>query len=92
MYSEFQITDGRILSLCRGINLSRRIVTTSRQTITRSIWLKVRTLYLHDIVDSVVTYNIPNELISNADQTPSMYVLTENVTMAEKKSTHVERR
>ena len=28
-----------------------------------------QTQYLHDIVDSVVTYNIPNELIIKVDQT-----------------------
>ena len=32
---------------------------------TRSIWLEIRTQYLHDIADSVVTYNIPNKLIIN---------------------------
>ena len=41
---------------------------------------------LHDIADSVVTYNIPNKLITNIDQSPSQYVPTENVTMAEKNS------
>ena len=32
---------------------------------TRSIWLEIGTQYLHDIADSVVTYNIPNKLIIN---------------------------
>ena len=68
----------------RPMNLSRRMATKPRPTITRSICLELRTQYLYHIVDSVVTYNIPNELIINADETPSKYVFTENVTMAEK--------
>ena len=51
MYLEFQVIDEWIQSLYRRMNLSRRVVTTSRPTITRSIWLEVRTQYLHDIVD-----------------------------------------
>ena len=47
------------------------MVTKSRPTVTRLIWLEVQTQYLHDIADSVKTYNIPNELIINAGQTPS---------------------
>ena len=74
------------------MNLSPGMEIDSRPTITRSVWLKVRTQYLHDIVDSVVTYNIPNELIINVDQTSSKYVITENVTMAEKRSGHVARK
>ena len=54
MYLEFQITDGWIQSLYRRMNLSRRMVTTSRPTVTRSIWLETRTQYLHDIVHAVV--------------------------------------
>ena len=92
MYLEFQITDVWIQSLYRRMNLSRRMVTTSRPTVTRSIWLETRTQYLHDIVHTVVSHSIPNELIINADQTPSKYVPTANVTMADKNSKHVARK
>ena len=68
MYLEFQITDGWIQPPYRQTSLSWCMMTTSRLTITRSIWLEGQTQYLH-IVDSVVTYNIPNELIINVDQT-----------------------
>ena len=61
------------------MNLFRRMVTTSRPTITRSIWSEVRTQYLHDIVHSVVTYIIPDKIIINVDQTPSKYDPTENI-------------
>ena len=92
MYLEFQITDGWIQSLYMRMNLSRRMVTTSRPTVTRSIWLETRTQYLHGIVHAVVSHSIPDELIINADQTPSKYVPTANVTMTEKNSKHVARK
>ena len=68
------------------------MVTTSRPTVTRSIWLETRTQYLHDNVDAVVSHSIPHELIINADQTSSKYVPTADVTMAEKNSKHVTRK
>ena len=91
MYLEFQITDRGIQSLYRRMNLCQRMMTTSRPTVTRSIWLETRTQYLHDIVP-VVSHSIPDELIINADQMPSKYVPTANVTMAEKNSKHVARK
>ena len=92
MYLEFQITDGWIQSLYRCMNLSQRMVTTSRPTVIRSIWLETRMQYLHDIVPAVVSHSIPDELIINTDQTPSKYVPTANVTMAEKNLKHVARK
>ena len=47
----------------RRMNLFRRVVLTSRPTITISISLEVRTQHLHDIFDSVVTCNVPNKSI-----------------------------
>jgi len=92
MYLDFLITEGWIQSLCRRMNLSRRMVTTSRPVVTRSIWLETHTQYLHDIVHAVVSHNIPDELFINVDQTPSKYVPTANVTMAEKNSKHIARK
>ena len=37
---------------------------------------------MHNIASTVNKYNIPDELILNADQTPSKYVSANNVTMA----------
>lgn len=68
------------------------MVITSRPTTTRSIWLQVRTQYLYDIVDLLVTSNILSELIIDFDQTPSKHVPTENVTIAEKNSKNVARK
>ena len=47
---------------------------------------------LHDIVHAVVSHSIPDELIINADQTPSKYVPKANATMAEKSSKYVARK
>ena len=52
----------------------------------------VQTLYLLYIVDSVVTYNILNELIINFDQTPSKYFPTATDATAEKNSNHTARK
>ena len=61
----------------------------SRSIITRSSWEEINTQYLHDIASVVRTYNIPDEMILNADQTPSKYVPTTNVTMAEQGTAHI---
>ena len=52
----------------------------------------LRTKFLHDIVSVTIEDEIPDELIINVDQTPSKFVPTENVTMAEKNSTHVSKK
>ena len=66
--------------------------TTSRPTVTSSLWEKVRTQLHNDIASAVLKYNIPNELILSIDQRPSKFVPTENVTMAETGSKHVSRK
>lgn len=71
------------------MNFSRRRATTARPVITRSIWQETRTLFLHSIVNACLKYNIPDQLIINVDQTPSKYVASGKVTMAEKNSKHV---
>ena len=89
MYLKFQIGDRWIHFFYKHMNLYRRMATTLRPTITKSVWLEVWTQYVCDTIDSVVTYNIPNELIIKVDQTSSNYVPIENVTMVEKNSKHV---
>ena len=64
-------------------------MTTSRPVVTEALWIEIRKLSLHDICTLVQTCNIPDELITNVDQTPSKYVATCNVTMVEKNSKHV---
>ena len=74
------------------MNLSRRMVITSRPIIKKSIWEEVRLKFLHEIVDICIKNRIPDKLIIIIDQTPSKYVATGKVTMAEKGSRHVLRK
>ena len=42
------------------MNLSRRMVTTSRPIVTRALWNEVRYQFLNEIVTAVALYNIPD--------------------------------
>ena len=44
------------------------------------------------IVSAVMKYEIPDEIIINIDQTPSKFVPTENVSMAETGTKHVSKK
>ena len=83
-YLEFCVTNGWVQSLYTRMGYTRRMVTTSRPVITRALWLETRDRFLNEIAEAVGTYNIPDQLIINVDQTPSKFVPTENVTMAKK--------
>ena len=61
------------------MNMSQRMVTTSRPIVTSSLWEEVRTQFHNDIASPMLKYNIPDELILNNDQTPSKSVPIENV-------------
>ena len=71
------------------MDFSQRAAPASRPIITWSLWEEINTQYLHEIALAVRTYNIPDELIMNADQTPSKYVPTTNVTIAEQGTAHI---
>ena len=86
-YLEFCVTNGWVQSLYTRMGYTCRMVTTSRPVITRTLWLETRDRFLNEIAEAVATYNIPDQLIINVDQTPSKFVPTENVTMAEKGET-----
>ena len=68
------------------MKFSWRETTTSRPFITQSLWGEINTQYLHDIPSSIQIYNTSDELVLNAYQTPSKYVPTTNVTMANSNS------
>lgn len=91
-YLEFCVTNGWVQSLYIRMGYTRRMVTTSRPVITRALWLETRDRFLNEIAEAVATYNIPDQLIINVDQTPSKFVPTENVTMAEKNSQQWQRK
>ena len=65
------------------MKFSRRSVTKSRAVTTRSLWIETKSQFLHDIFDKVLLYNIPDELMINADQTSTQAAI-DNVTMAAK--------
>ena len=71
------------------IRFLRRAATSSRPVITRSLWIESKSQFLHDISDKMLLCSIPNELIINADQTPSKYFATDNVTMAAEGEKHI---
>ena len=91
-YLDFAITDGWLQSLYRQLGFTRRIVTTSRPAITKAAWLEVKSKFFQDILSSIVENEIPDEIVINVDQTPSNFVPTDNITMAEKSSKHVARK
>ena len=91
-YLDFVVTKDRLGSLYKRMNMSRRMITTSRPVVTRSLWEEVRTQFLYDIVSAVMKYEIPVEIIRNIGQTPSKCVPTENVTIAETGTKHVPRK
>ena len=65
-FLDFPVTRSWVRSLYGRMKFSRRASTTSRPTITRSVWEEEQ--YLHNIASKVSEHNIPNELILNADQ------------------------
>ena len=83
-YLDFTVTKGLLQSMYSRMNISRRMVTTSRPIVTSSQWEEVITQLHNDIASAVLKYNIPDELNINIDQTPSKFVPTENFTIAEK--------
>ncbi len=88
-FVDFQVNRSWVRSLYQRMSFSRRASTTSRPIITRSVWEELRDQFLHDIGTKVAENDIPDELIFNADQTPSKYVATSKVTMAKRNSKHV---
>ena len=73
------------------MKFSRRAGTTSRLVITGSLWIETKLLCLYDISNIVLPCNIPDKLIINANQTPSKYFATDNVTTAAKREKHIYR-
>ena len=53
-YLNFVVTNGWLQSLYQRMNLTRRIVTTSRPAITKATWLEVKAMFLHDIMSAIV--------------------------------------
>ena len=90
-YMAFKVTRSLARSLYQRMKFSRRAVTMSRHVITRSLWVEVRSQFLYEITDKVLKHSIPDELIINADQTPSKFVSADNVAMIAKGEKRISR-
>ena len=66
-YLDFTVTKGWLQSLYSRINMSRRMVATSRPIVTSSLREESRTQFHNDIASAVLNCNIPDELILNID-------------------------
>ena len=66
-YLDFTINTGWLQSLYCRMNMSRRMVATSKPVVTSSLWEEIRTQFHNDIVSAVLMYIIPDELILNID-------------------------
>ena len=82
-YLNFHVSHSWVRSLYQRMKFSYRGATKSRAVTTRSLWIEIKSQFLHDISVKVLLYNISDELMINADQTPTQ-VAIDNVTMAAK--------
>ena len=72
------------------MKFSRRVATTSRPVITHPLWSESKSQFLSEISQKLFD-SIPDELITNADKTPSKLFATDNITMAAKGQNHIWR-
>ena len=70
-----------IHSVYRRIGFSIRTGTTTRPPVPKGLYDACKRDYLSDITDKRRKYNIPPQLVVNADQTPSSYVSVGKRTM-----------
>ena len=87
--SSFTPTRSWIQSIYKRCNFSRRAGTTSKPPVPRGLYEECKLSFLVDIKNCVKQYNVPPELILNADQTPSSYVSVGRMTMAQTNSQSV---
>lgn len=73
-----------IQSVYNRMGYTRRMGTTSRPPVPKGLYDECRVSYLCDIETIRKKYNIPPELILNADQTTSSYVSVGKSTMAKR--------
>ena len=76
-YLNFYISRSWVRSLYQRMKISRRAAATSRPVKTRFLWIEAKSQFFHGISDKVLLYNVLDELITNADQTPFKYVVTD---------------
>ncbi len=84
-YANFDMSRSWVQSVYRRMGYTKRLGTTGRPPIPKGIFDECRLTFLQDISSKVTEYNIPPELVINADQTPSSYVSVGKQTMAKKR-------
>ena len=52
------------------------------------MWNEIKSQFLHEISQKVFLLSIPEELITNADQTPSKLLVADNITKVTKRENH----
>ena len=80
----FSMPRSWIQSVYKRMGYTRRMGTTGRPPVPKGLYDECRVSYLCDIEAKRKKYNIPPQLILNADQTPSSYVSVGKSTMAKR--------
>ena len=88
-FDNFHVSRSWFRSLYQRRKFSHRATTTPRPIKKHSLQIEVKSPFIHDISDKVLLYNISDESIVNADQTPSKYVAIDNVKMVAKGGKHI---
>ena len=86
---KFDMPRSWVYSIYKRMGFTRRMGTTTRPPVLRGLYNECRREYLGDVKEITTKYNIPPELVINADQTPSSYVSVGRSTMAARGSTSV---
>ena len=87
-FDNFHVSRSWFRSLYQRRKFSRRATTTPRPIKTHSLWIEVKSPFIH-ISDKVLLYNISDESIVHADQTPSKYVAIDSMKMVTKGGKHI---
>ena len=80
----FSMPHSWVQSVYKQMGYTRRMGTTARPPVPKGLYDECRVSYLRDIETIRKKYNIPPELILNADQTPASYVSVGKSTMAKR--------
>ena len=78
---KFDMPRSWVQSIYRRMGFTKRMGTTTHPPVPQ-VYNECRREYLCDVHDKIKKYNIPPDLVLNADQTPSSYISVGKSTMA----------
>ena len=78
-----------VQSIYRRMGYKRRMGTTTCPPVPQGMYNECRREYLRDVHDKVKKFNIPPQLVLNADPTPSSYISVGKSTMAARREKSV---